>query len=819
MRRIGKGFSGVETPLFDTIIFNDSSQYIDGDICYSDPKVANLEQDKVAQALEIFKLKQRVKKLEKNRRSKRMHQNKGRMQEDVIAVKEVNAAEPIVFDDEEVTMTMAQTLIKMKEQMQEKHLDNIKKYQSLKRKPISVAQAKKNMIVYLKNMARYKIQYFKGMTYDQKDENEVWAMKMEYWITNSDMNIWNVIKNGNSLKRTGRADFHYMDDAREIWNAVKARFGGKAESKMMRKSMLRQEFLEFRIIKAKGVHKGFLRALPSSWFQVALTLKTKGGLEFLSFDDLCYKLKTLEMDIKGYNTFSLSQFASPSHTAFVSATSTNKKLSYGDSPNHSSTTTYSVPSNSKTGSHRTGNVIEDVLQLFVVDTKPEQQLAYKDLDHIEKLDVEEMDLKWQMALLSVIVHKFEQKAGRKIDFGKKESARFNKQKVRCYKCQQRGHFIKECRAKGDKQRYSTFKKQEIRRKEEDSKALVSVDTLVDWSNLKNESDEVIAATEFGMIVGANSKKANTPDDVGEFALMGVTSKKELGWDDSAFSVFTTNSKDVKGRPTFHSDKSLEDNTSDFASCDSSGKSSEHKPTDIDSNVGTPITKPISVKDLPSFTCNSSEKTDHTSRNSCDKRGPFNKKACHFKKHVSSVSKSCFVCGSCAHLIKDCDFYENQITNSTVGIGVGHTIRQQPVPAGNPMVKPVPTSQPKVNLVPTAKPKVRSVPTGKPQVTSLVLAGRPYSPFLVPTDKGYSPSVMSGWWSHTLSTTIFYLRKHNLYTITLNDLCPRVQTPVSGISILLAVGTTFTGSGNLYFQWELSPGSRNALCILFPTILP
>nr|GEY95892.1 retrovirus-related Pol polyprotein from transposon TNT 1-94 [Tanacetum cinerariifolium] len=44
----------------------------------------------------------------------------------------------------------------------------------------------------------------------------------------------------------------------------------------------------------------------------------------------------------------------------------------------------------------------------------------------------------------------------------------------------------------------------------------------------------------------------------------------------------------------------------------------------------------------------------------------------------------------------------------------------------------------------------------------------------------------------------------------------VQTPSSGISILLAVGTPSTGSGNLYCQWELSPGSGNALCILFPT---
>nr|GEZ81134.1 putative reverse transcriptase domain-containing protein [Tanacetum cinerariifolium] len=143
-----------------------------------------------------------------------------------VATKEVNAAEPTVFDDEEVTMTMAQTLIKMKaekarlldeqmakrmhdeeveqavakekqenddlekakvlqkqyvnkqenidwnvvvEQMQENHLDNLRKYQNLKRKLISIAQAKKNMIVYLKNMAGYKIEHFKGMTYDKSD--------------------------------------------------------------------------------------------------------------------------------------------------------------------------------------------------------------------------------------------------------------------------------------------------------------------------------------------------------------------------------------------------------------------------------------------------------------------------------------------------------------------------------------------------------------------------------------------------------------------------------------------------------------------------
>nr|GEU80959.1 hypothetical protein [Tanacetum cinerariifolium] len=48
---------------------------------------------------------------------------------------------------------------------------------------------------------------------------------------------------------------------------------------------------------------------------------------------------------------------------------------------------------------------------------------------------------------------------------------------------------------------------------------------------------------------------------------------------------------------------------------------------------------------------------------------------------------------------------------------------------------------------------------------------------------------------------------------------KLQTPASGISILLVVGIPSTGSGNLYCQWKLSPSSENALCILFPTILP
>nr|GFC79369.1 hypothetical protein [Tanacetum cinerariifolium] len=79
------------------------------------------------------------------------------------ATKDVSAVEPTVFDDEEVTMTMAQTLIKMKAE-KAKLLDEQmaqRKYQSLKRKPVSIAKARKNMIIDLKNMFGYKMEHFR----------------------------------------------------------------------------------------------------------------------------------------------------------------------------------------------------------------------------------------------------------------------------------------------------------------------------------------------------------------------------------------------------------------------------------------------------------------------------------------------------------------------------------------------------------------------------------------------------------------------------------------------------------------------------------
>nr|GEX70797.1 hypothetical protein [Tanacetum cinerariifolium] len=51
-------------------------------------------------------------------------------------------------------------------QRKQKENNAAQRYQALKRKPQNKAQARKNMLIYLRNVVGFKIDYFKGMTYD-----------------------------------------------------------------------------------------------------------------------------------------------------------------------------------------------------------------------------------------------------------------------------------------------------------------------------------------------------------------------------------------------------------------------------------------------------------------------------------------------------------------------------------------------------------------------------------------------------------------------------------------------------------------------------
>nr|GEV63971.1 retrovirus-related Pol polyprotein from transposon TNT 1-94 [Tanacetum cinerariifolium] len=143
--------------------------------------VAQLEQDKISQALEILKLKKRVKKLKKKKRLKssglkrRMHPNRGKIEaidadEDItLTLFKMKAKKSRLLDDQMAKRLhdekVEQAAAKEKQEKDDLEKDKVlQKY--LKRKPISIAQSRKNMIIYLKNMAGYKMEHFRGMTYD-----------------------------------------------------------------------------------------------------------------------------------------------------------------------------------------------------------------------------------------------------------------------------------------------------------------------------------------------------------------------------------------------------------------------------------------------------------------------------------------------------------------------------------------------------------------------------------------------------------------------------------------------------------------------------
>ncbi|GKF43669.1 ribonuclease H-like domain-containing protein, partial [Tanacetum coccineum] len=73
------------------------------------------------------------------------------------------------------------------------------------------------------------------------------------------------------------------------------------------------------------------------------------------------------------------------------------------------------------------------------------------------------------------------KTGRKLQFDAKEPVGFDKTKIECYNCHKIGHFVRECRIKGnqDNRRRDTWnsgnKDESITGNKEDSKALVTID--------------------------------------------------------------------------------------------------------------------------------------------------------------------------------------------------------------------------------------------------------------------------------------------------------------------------------------------------------
>ncbi|GKC95482.1 ribonuclease H-like domain-containing protein, partial [Tanacetum coccineum] len=91
------------------------------------------------------------------------------------------------------------------------------------------------------------------------------------------------------------------------------------------------------------------------------------------------------------------------------------------------------------------NLSDDTVYAFLASQPNGYQLVYEDLEQIHKDNIEEMDLKWQLALLSMRTRRFFQKTGKKITINGSDTAGYDKSKVECFNCHKMGHFARECR--------------------------------------------------------------------------------------------------------------------------------------------------------------------------------------------------------------------------------------------------------------------------------------------------------------------------------------------------------------------------------------
>ncbi|GKB84963.1 putative ribonuclease H-like domain-containing protein [Tanacetum coccineum] len=295
----------------------------------------------------------------------------------------------------------------------------------------------------------------------------------------------------------------------------------------MQKAVLKQQFEAFTISSSEGLEKGydrfqqllsqleahgaevstedanhkFLRSLPPAWSNLAMTMRTKPDVDTLSIDDLYNNLRVFEQEL----TSTSKSSASAQNVAFVShsKSSTNKVKS-----GHTGAYSTCTPTSSNNIQERevpAGFADEVIYSLFAKQSE-DLDLLHEDLEQIDDVDIEEMDINWQIAMIAIRMKKFYKKTGRRVRIDGNKPVGFDKKKLECFKCHNTGHFARECPSKGTndgKKRDSFYQDQGAGKKEQNQNCLLTMDDgVVNWGEHTIEEEETNHAL---MAINSNYK--------------------------------------------------------------------------------------------------------------------------------------------------------------------------------------------------------------------------------------------------------------------------------------------------------------------------